>query len=151
MKKIDLGQSVTILANLGVIAGILLLVVELDQNNDLIGSQTAYDTLQNGNTYRLLLLNDPVLSDLVRRTRAGAEITEDERFRLEMLYQFEFKSYEWEYRQYLDGLIDLEDIPISAWAGPLRSNQLKQQWWQDNAEGFSDEFRQFINQYVLNP
>ena len=36
MKKLDLGQIITILANIGVIAGIVLLAVELDQNNRLI-------------------------------------------------------------------------------------------------------------------
>jgi hypothetical protein len=35
MKKIDLGQMVTVLANLGVLAGILVLVYELNQTRDL--------------------------------------------------------------------------------------------------------------------
>ncbi len=37
MKKLDLGQIITLTANLGVIAGILLLVVEIRQNNELMG------------------------------------------------------------------------------------------------------------------
>ncbi len=36
MKKLDLGQSVGILANIGVIAGIVFLAVELRQNNELV-------------------------------------------------------------------------------------------------------------------
>ena len=36
MKKLDLGQTVGILANLGVIAGILFLAIELRQNNQLL-------------------------------------------------------------------------------------------------------------------
>ena len=36
MKKIDLGQSITMLANIGVIAGIVFLAVELQQNNELL-------------------------------------------------------------------------------------------------------------------
>ena len=40
MKKIDLGQSMTILANLGVIAGIFFLAVEVQQNTGMMEAQT---------------------------------------------------------------------------------------------------------------
>lgn len=40
MKRIDLGQTIGILANLGVLVGILLLVYELAQNREMIRSQT---------------------------------------------------------------------------------------------------------------
>ena len=40
MKKISLGQTLGILANLGVIAGILLLTYELNQNRQMMQSQT---------------------------------------------------------------------------------------------------------------
>ena len=36
MKKPDLGQTITIFANLGVIAGIVFLGIELQQNNELL-------------------------------------------------------------------------------------------------------------------
>ncbi len=35
MKKIDVGQTIGILANLGVVAGILFLVVEIQQNTEM--------------------------------------------------------------------------------------------------------------------
>jgi len=42
MKKIDLGQAVGILANVGVIAGIAFLGVELRQNNELLEAESRY-------------------------------------------------------------------------------------------------------------
>ena len=39
MKKIDLGQTITIVANIGVLLGIILLVYELDQNRDMMRAQ----------------------------------------------------------------------------------------------------------------
>ena len=50
MKKVDLGQAITILANVGVIAGILLLAYELNQNQRMMQAQTRSqisDTLVN--------------------------------------------------------------------------------------------------------
>ena len=41
MNKIDLGQTLAILANVGVIVGIAFLAVELRQNNRLIDEQSA--------------------------------------------------------------------------------------------------------------
>jgi len=40
MKKIDPGQTITILANIGVIVGIVFLALELGQNQDLMRAQT---------------------------------------------------------------------------------------------------------------
>ena len=40
MKKIDPGQTIQILANVGVIAGIAFLAVELRQNNELLRSSS---------------------------------------------------------------------------------------------------------------
>ena len=39
MKKLELGQTITILANVGVIAGIVFLAIEPRQNNELLGVQ----------------------------------------------------------------------------------------------------------------
>jgi hypothetical protein len=46
MKKIDLGQTITILANIGVILGIVFLAVELSQNNEELASQTRANIYQ---------------------------------------------------------------------------------------------------------
>lgn len=71
MKKIDLVQSITILANLGVIAGIVFLGYELRQNNDLLGVVMRADSfdrqvsmidvvLNNSETDLLGLMAEPV-------------------------------------------------------------------------------------------
>ena len=51
MKRIDLGQTLNTLANVGVIAGIVFLAVELDQNNEFLeleARETLTEYLQNG-------------------------------------------------------------------------------------------------------
>ena len=47
MNKIDLGQTITILANVGVIAGIVFLGIELQQNNELLSSQIRSTRVEN--------------------------------------------------------------------------------------------------------
>ena len=40
MKKLDIGQTMSVLANVGIIAGIVFLGYELQQNNDQLRSQS---------------------------------------------------------------------------------------------------------------
>ena len=47
MKKIDVAQAITIVANVGVIAGIVFLAIELRQNNQMMLSQTRSDISHN--------------------------------------------------------------------------------------------------------
>ena len=42
MKKIDLGQTITIFANVDEIAGIVILAFELQQNNEALGLQARH-------------------------------------------------------------------------------------------------------------
>ncbi len=70
MKKIDLGQTIGVLANIGVIIGILLLVYELSQNRQMMKAQTRNEIAQS--TYELLTLSIDNLSfqSTMRRGRA---------------------------------------------------------------------------------
>jgi hypothetical protein len=64
MKKIDLGQALSILANLGVLIGILLLVLELKQNNRFADEQAQYAALQQSLRMNELIVQ-PELAPLV--------------------------------------------------------------------------------------
>ena len=70
MKKIDLGQTIGVLANIGVLIGILLLVYELSQNRQMMKAQTRNEIAQS--TYELLTLSIDNLSfqSTMRRGRA---------------------------------------------------------------------------------
>jgi hypothetical protein len=83
MKKIDLGQTIGILANLGVIAGIVFLGFELSQNTAQLASQARM------NFYELrsgletdFIRNVGGISDLLAKSRLG-ELTPLENARLQ--------------------------------------------------------------------
>ena len=58
MKKIDIGQTITILANVGVIAGIVFLAFELRQNNSLLAAQASFSRLSIATERRARLLEE---------------------------------------------------------------------------------------------
>jgi hypothetical protein len=62
MKKLDLGQTIGILANIGVIAGIVFLAIEVKSANDANRLQSAYASAEGFNQLNLMLASDSVLS-----------------------------------------------------------------------------------------
>ena len=98
MKKIDVGQTIAILANVGVIAGIIFLAIEIGQNQAALDEQNTLTrlsgrdaTLEYFSGFRKLLLEHPELHRIWTQGRTGEVLTafESTRFRvlcLENLY-----------------------------------------------------------------
>ncbi len=80
MKKLELGQTITILANLGVIAGIVFLGVELRQNNELLEVQAEMAMSDvRANTILADVIAQPELIELMLKDEQS--LTEVERYR----------------------------------------------------------------------
>ena len=113
MKKIDLGQTMTILANLGVIAGIAFLAYEVRQNNDLLGIEqrvAAFDrqvsmidvVLNNSDSDLLDLLVEPV-----------DNMSSKDRATLVLLGVRMFVVYEQAFREVQAGLTEEDEVVLA--------------------------------------
>lgn len=80
MKKIDFGQTIAILANLGVIAGIIFLVFELQQNNEMIRGQTRSQLAKDVIDLFQSNMSDDTYADLLVRGNSGEELSTVERY-----------------------------------------------------------------------
>jgi len=106
MKKIDLGQAFSIIANLGVISGIVLLAYELNQNRQMMQAQTRNAIAEHlSNMLVSQSLSPEYLAMQVRR-RSGEALTPEE----EGMYLLSQIAY-WRYRenvyyQYQRGLFE---------------------------------------------
>ena len=80
MKKIDLGQTITILANDGVIAGIGFLAYELRQNKEVLQLQVEGERRERVNSMVELVINNPDYLELMAKDES--ELSEIERDRL---------------------------------------------------------------------
>jgi hypothetical protein len=100
VKKIDLGQTIGILANIGVITGIVFLAVEIRQNKDQLAAQTrnAIYELRSG-LERDLINNVGGIAELGAKERRGEALPDVEESRLlsrrfNMLRGFEYMVQE---------------------------------------------------------
>ncbi len=106
MKKIDLGQTVGILANLGVLVGILLLAYELNQTRDMTQAQTRNEMSQGLIAIMLDLAGDAETASLILRGDNGEELSELDRSRYTNLTVAQLRYHENVHYQYVKGTYD---------------------------------------------
>ncbi|MCZ6497512.1 MAG: hypothetical protein O6765_02155 [Gammaproteobacteria bacterium] len=99
MKKLDLGQTLGILANVGVIAGIVFLGVELRQNNELLVAQASFARFSIERERRERVMESPEYADLVIKARSDAPLSESERLRMTVASSDILDSWIWQFRE----------------------------------------------------
>ena len=94
MKQIDVGHTAQVLANVAVLAGIVFLAVEINQNHRAIEEQNTLNllsardaALEGFNSMRSQLLENPELLRVAMAARAGEELTPFESRQAELLCQ----------------------------------------------------------------
>lgn len=76
MKKFDLGQTINTLANLGVIAGIVFLVFELEQNNQIMELEANAVKTQIRLDGWSQIADDPRLVSMMIKDRTGEALSD---------------------------------------------------------------------------
>lgn len=150
MKKFDVPQILQVLANLGVIAGIVLLAIEVHQNNDLLGLQIRANA-----TGRILgtadiVLSNPDLIDLLNRNQES--LTQAERDRLVLLGIRTLSGFESAYRDVVHGIHEeasLRRAVQSIWRRP-RLNYGMQMAWETFKNRADPAFVIWMEENVVN-
>jgi hypothetical protein len=153
MSQRNLSEWVHVLANLGVIVGILILVVELRQNNALLELEARAiltENLQDGWTQ---VSSDPGLADLFIKDRTGGALSEAEELRLNAYWMGMLLRREWQQQHFPEaetGIAGLQRLFTTygslrrAWEG---SDSASASAGKDN---FSPEFVRFVESEVLS-
>jgi hypothetical protein len=154
MKKIDVGQSLTLLANVGVLAGLLLLVYELNQNREITKAQLRSDYADQVIGQLEVIYANPELAELmfdlgcVETTFVCESVAQ---FRFDMYWDGRFRSWESLHFQYRSGLYD--DIEFQAttsgWKELLTIPRVADHW-EGEQENYSPEFVELMNGLLLD-
>ena len=115
MKKIDLGQTITILANVGVVVGIAFLAFELRQNNVALSLQAR---LERENVVRKVIRNrleNPYAIRATAKAMSEQTLSLEEEILLNDLNRGALFDWWFAYRQVRDGVLDAEALPVSSW------------------------------------
>ena len=147
MKKLDVGQTVSILANLGIIAGIVFLAFEIAQNNDLLASQSRANLFEMRATMqRDFFVNAGGIADLIYKEQEGEELTDGELRRLVARRAFVLLNFEMMYEE--EPLI--EPSLMYHWRGYFDTDPGLLDAWHDMKEFQDPAFVEWMEENVVN-
>ena len=145
MKITHLNERLTLIANISVVAGIVFLGLELNQNTGVMKAQAQADLTANRISYAVRMM-DPVNADLVVKAGGEGVLNASEQLRYEGLLRTLFLSWESEYYQFQNGL--LKNVPDTAWRGTYRAFPQMDEYWSTYKTSLTPEFAAFLDQVV---
>lgn len=158
MKKLDIGQAINTLANIGVIAGIVFLVFELQQNNELLESEIRSTRHIVRRDDYLLPLEHPQLGEALIKHRHGEPLSEYEGIILNRAMMTNLFNLQYVFTEYRQGRIEESAIPIESWRGSFNGDTLSQpgywpdtqEFWDANKFEFDPSFVQWMEENVVS-
>ena len=144
MKKIDLGQMFHILANLGVLGGILLLAYELHQNNELMHVQARFNRLAINTENYTLRVENPDLAEAWKKAYGNEPLSSSERTLVEAFAMRVLLVREWSYKE-----LPESEIPVERWKrNQNRVEQLRMVFEREKGD-LDPGFVQFMEENVV--
>ena len=150
---LDIGQIVTIAANIGVIAGLVFLAMEVRQNNKFLAAQARYSLRQ----YRSDIADSLMLPHVIEATHKWARgeiITPEERSTGLMVAIKMIELWEWQYGEYAADMLKKGELPIGAWRlwfhdkGPVPSPI--RELYETRKAVLNPDFVQFFEENVVS-
>jgi hypothetical protein len=160
MKKIDLGQTIGILANVGVIAGIVFLGYELRQNNASIEAQIRGTRHIVRRDDFLLPLQNREFAETLIKHRHGEQLTEYETLILNRSIMANLLNLRFVFNEFRQGRILEENIPIDSWRKSFENRSLAdvgywpnaRAFWEENkTEEFDPAFVEWMDENIVDP
>jgi hypothetical protein len=149
MKKIDLAQSIGLIANIGVLAGIVFLGIELQQNNELLAAQGRAARAEVAQGLFLRLMENPGLARATAKAMSEEELDGDEMLVLRSFHSYILTSWQYTFGEYQRGLID--ELPINPWRNLFRGIPGLAEYWRQNAAGNMDQnFMKFMSENIAS-
>jgi len=152
MKKLDLGQTMQTLANIGVIAGIVFLGLQIRQSTNASLStaiQSLYDSSSEINT--MLVQNADLRAAYVAaRGESGLEgLTEDQRAQLRAFYSTVIRTQQNRFQQIRLGIIEDEDIYSVGGYGRVYFHPFFVEYWKERRKLYSADFVNWFEAELL--
>ena len=144
-----INRWLTLAANIGVLAGIIFLAMEVQQNNEILSAQARRDQLDARSAAGAMVITNSDLAEITYKASNGEKLTPYEEYRFGRWAYQVFRNWEWQYDEYLEGTLSEGDLPVIGWAGQFRNFPILQDVWGERKANLSPEFVQFIDGNVI--
>jgi hypothetical protein len=149
MKRIDVGQAIQLLANLGVLAGIVFLAIEVQQNTEAQRLSAAQQIIGLTSTSGATWAGDAGLNDTIAIAASGGELTPGQRLQVN-LYVRSIMHSAWQvYFQYEHGYVERDFFDAyERRTKVFMSQPFAYQWWQSQKLIFPESFQRYIDSVI---
>ena len=113
MKKPDLAQSIQVLANVGVIAGIIFLALQLRQNNLLLTAESIGTVFETRIARQDRVMESPAFTAIWMKNQRGEPLSDEEEETVRAAFDRAFIAWQREYLLYQLGVLPEEYLRAS--------------------------------------
>ena len=147
MNTENLNRWLTLGANIGVLVGIILLIVELDQNRDMMRAEIRNELARGVSDFLPSIVNDRDFADALVRASAGEPLTPAEDLQINAWYDLVFGYWQNVHYQYRQGLYDESEFSrhMDAMSAVLDENPISNRYWCRERLHFSAPFVEFMD------
>ena len=142
MEKIN--RWAGIIGNVGVLVGIALVLIELNQTNDLMAAQDRYNRLSAYTSNNSLYLQNADLPMIYDKIINGEQPSAAESSAVDLFLRNSNRVREWTFQE-----LPSDDLPLEQWRRAFRDPLVSDQWKREKIE-YNPEFREYIELFVLN-
>ena len=145
MNSDQIGRWLTLAANLGVIAGLILVAVQINQNTAITKAQIANDYYIADMTLELAMMGENPADSFNKALYAPDEITTADAVVLDRYFNYGMVQ--------IQRLQKMDELGMAYEGWRERVNYLKwhfgnevgQRWWNEVKDGYPDEFREYVD------
>lgn len=139
------GDITSLIANLGILLGLIFVGFEIRQNNEFLDAESRFNHAQvRADAARLQATNED-MAELRMKYVNGTELSDTESFRIMQYYRSTFVLWQWEYQEGIRGRIDM---PVNAWRVSANFGNVRELWDQMKVS-FTDEFVTFMESEIF--
>ena len=148
VKKLDPDRTISILANLGVIAGIMFLAFEINQNNTLLESQARNARAEVRRAAFRLQIESPEFNRIIYQNRTGGQFSEEEQELLNAYFDFLLVGLQQAYGDYRSDLIQLSEMQNVVSGAVFDRLPGLEAYWQTAKRRHDPEFVAWLDQII---
>ena len=150
MKKIELGQSLEIIANVGVLVGIIFLALEINQNTALIEAEMSQNRTDTAMTEAQSIYNSDHLPGILTALRNGESITDVDEERIYHWARSFNRNMENQLRLYRLGMLEENIVRSMEFAiqDVIGISPVTRGIWERTKLQYSDEYIQVVDRVL---
>jgi hypothetical protein len=150
MNSEKLNNWLTLCANVGVVIGLILLIVEIRQNTEMMRAQINQSRTEAAQSEQQATYNSDYMPAILTKVDNGQELTDEEMWRFRPYMRSFSRNMDNQLWQYNQGLLG-ENIPRSVRGGiraVIGRNELTISVWDAQKYGFTDQYVEFVEDAI---